>query len=1165
MFYGAQKYYFSYAAVFNIKFSGEFKLYLYVPSKMKQRFTPSFNPNFARSLTVWAIFLFLVPASLKAQFYNGLQTDFGKNRVQYEKIDWFLYRFDRFDVYFYLGGNELAEYTMRASDRVLHDLEKTFDFTMDKRFQIIIYNKLSEQKQSNIGLVTDQQTNTGGVTTIVGTKLILYFDGDYKNYEKQLRAGLARVMLDQMMYGGSFKDVIRNNTLLNLPEWYVEGLISYLSSDWDSEVNNEVKDAVMSGRWEKFSQLTGKDARYGGHSIWKYVVENYGESVISNILYMTRVSRNADNGFLFVLGVSLKNLAAEWLHYYDNMYYKQEDKLSLPEEKPLNRVRKRAQPYCAIEHPKLSPDGRRLAYVWNDMGKIKVKLQDLKTKKKKTILRQGYRSYNTQDHSYPIVAWHPSGKLVSMITEHKGKIKLFQYDLTTKKRTWRELFYFEKILSVDYSDDGREFVFTAVQMGRSDVYIYNIISNTYQKVTDDIFTDVDARFMDHSRKVIFSSDRNNDTLMPFDIKVLPKNLYNDIFIYDRDSDEPVLRRVTDTQFANERAPMEYDGNSFSYLSDEKGIYNRYRAILDSNIAYIDTSIHYSYFTRVSPVTQYPRNILEYDVDTVNGKIAEVIFAKGNYRLTLKDREPEKNAVITEVGYSGFKNKASEAPKKKRKRTSILDVQPKQPTVQTTPKPAEKPRKPGEIDIHDYQFDIHVDGQQQQQTQDQQQPQNGQPTLLSDEPKSRRDRKREQVLARIDSLHRALEAVQDVPIEMQLPPQRNYDVAFKSEYVVTQLDNAFVNSNYQKFSGGNSFNNPGLNGFFKTGITDIMDDYKVVGGFRLTGNLNTNEMFASVQNFKRRLDKQLVFHRQSIENFISNSTVAQVYTYTLTWKMSWPITEFSAFRGNVLGRNDRTVYKSTNDRNLVKPDDMTWRAGLQVSYVFDNTLPMGLNLYRGTRLKIFAQYFQDINKQAKNMFVLGVDARNYIKIHRELIWANRFAASTSFGQQKIAYFLGGVDRWISPTYNHNIPVDYSQNYAFQALATNMRGFPQNIRNGNSFAVINSELRWPIFRYLINRPIKSNFIYNFQVVGFGDVGTAWTGLQPFSDDNSLNKEVVNQGSVIITVQNRREPVVGGFGLGARTKFLGYFIRVDYAWGVENRKINKGFWYVSLSMDF
>jgi hypothetical protein len=550
------------------------------------------------------------------------------------------------------------------------------------------------------------------------------------------------------------------------------------------------------------------------------------------------------------------------------------------------------------------------------------------------------------------------------------------------------------------------------------------------------------------------------------------------------------------------------------------------------------------------------------VDTLHGKIAEVIFAKGNYRLTLKDRDVEKAEVITDAGYSGFKKKGAEPPKPKKKRTSILVQEDVKPVAEQKPAQPKDKNAQNEINIYDYQFDVEV---ADTTTAVAPEKKTVAPNLLSDEPRTRRERKQEQVMARIDSLHVALEAIQDMPIEFQLPPRRNYDVAFKSEYVVTQLDNAFVNSTYQTFTGGGSFNNPGLNGFFKTSITDILDDYKVVGGFRITGNLNTNEVFVSAQNYKRRLDKQLVFHRQSIEDLISASTLAQVYTYTLTGKFNWPFSDFSAIRANVLGRNDRTVYKSTSDRNLERPDEKQWTGGLKVEYVFDNTLPMGLNLYRGTRLKIFGEYFQQIDKEAKNLFVIGVDARNYIKVHRELIWANRLAASTSFGKQKLAYFLGGVDQWIVPTYNNDIPVDFSQNYAFQALATNMRGHPQNIRNGNSFAVINSELRWPIFRYLINRPIKSNFLYNFQIVGFGDIGTAWTGLHPFSDENSLNRETIQQGSVIITVKNRREPVVGGFGLGVRTKFLGYFIRLDYAWGVENRKVNDGFWYISLSMDF
>jgi hypothetical protein len=54
-------------------------------------------------------------------------------------------------------------------------------------------------------------------------------------------------------------------------------------------------------------------------------------------------------------------------------------------------------------------------------------------------------------------------------------------------------------------------------------------------------------------------------------------------------------------------------------------------------------------------------------------------------------------------------------------------------------------------------------------------------------------------------------------------------------------------------------------------------------------------------------------------------------------------------------------------------------------------------------------------------------------------------------------------------------------------------------------------------------------------------------------------------LITVIKKRDPLVGGFGVGLGTKLLGYFIRADYAWGVENAVIQKPVFYISLGLDF
>ncbi|MFO7616373.1 MAG: hypothetical protein R6V75_03910 [Bacteroidales bacterium] len=130
---------------------------------------------------------------------------------------------------------------------------------------------------------------------------------------------------------------------------------------------------------------------------------------------------------------------------------------------------------------------------------------------------------------------------------------------------------------------------------------------------------------------------------------------------------------------------------------------------------------------------------------------------------------------------------------------------------------------------------------------------------------------------------------------------------------------------------------------------------------------------------------------------------------------------------------------------------------------------------------------------------------------------------------------------------------------------MRGFTQNIRNGNSFAVLNSEIRWPVFRYFANKPLNSDFLTNFQLVGFFDVGTAWSGPTPWDKRNHLNREIIRNGPMVIVIDKGNDPLVAGFGAGVRSRLLGYFVRLDWAWGIENYVLLPRIFYLSLSLDF
>ena len=60
-----------------------------------------------------------------------MNDEFGKNRVQYKEFLWSFYKYKKYDVYFYRGGQELAEFTAKAAEKHVKELEQLFEFQLE--------------------------------------------------------------------------------------------------------------------------------------------------------------------------------------------------------------------------------------------------------------------------------------------------------------------------------------------------------------------------------------------------------------------------------------------------------------------------------------------------------------------------------------------------------------------------------------------------------------------------------------------------------------------------------------------------------------------------------------------------------------------------------------------------------------------------------------------------------------------------------------------------------------------------------------------------------------------------------------------------------------------------------------------------------------------------
>ena len=105
-----------------------------------------------------------------------------------------------------------------------------------------------------------------------------------------------------------------------------------------------------------------------------------------------------------------------------------------------------------------------------------------------------------------------------------------------------------------------------------------------------------------------------------------------------------------------------------------------------------------------------------------------------------------------------------------------------------------------------------------------------------------------------------------------------------------------------------------------------------------------------------------------------------------------IYEFSAFKATIIGRNDRTISLSTNDRTLEEPDEIKFVGGIKSEYIFDND--RGFEPLR--RLKAFSEFYQDLIRRKPCCDRCG--CKKYFP-STLIDLANRIAASTNFGSNR----------------------------------------------------------------------------------------------------------------------------------------------------------------------
>ncbi len=1040
--------------------------------------------------------LFLILLALPALRAQRSQENFGKNRVQHREFEWKLISTDNFNIYYYIDANNVAYNAARYAEEDFDRITDQIGYTPYTKVTLIIYNSITDLQQSNIGLV--EKAFVGGETQLLKSKIEIAYPGSQSQFRQDLSQEISQLLINLMLFGGSFREMVQSSYFLSLPQWFTAGASAYVAEGWSAEKDDAIR-AEFPKRSKKPANLVGKDAVLVGQSIWNYIEVKHGRDKMSAILNLVRVIRNEELAISSTLGISYEVFIDRWRRYYTDVGPSDAALIGTVDPPKDQRVRRRNFRRRNYEQVAVSPSGQYVAYSENLRGKYRIKVLDTQTGKKKQLLRGGRRRVDQRiDYSIPVLEW-VGDTSVAFVHWNRGKTTFQLKHINGKTIAKVNFKVIDGVRSMDAHSDGRYFIMSAVKDGQTDIFSYDWKDNRFRRLTIDLYDDLDPAYLPGGYDFVFSSNRLTDTLKSGDGAAhLITNRY-DLFIYNKETEKTdSLVRLTFTD-ANERLPQPLGDTAIVFLGEAGRMQHLYSLNRASGEA--------------RRMSDYSHNIRHYDLNAASGTLAFVMADGGKEYAYVNPEFDTKQRLDT---YSG--------------ELLIRDRWRKRPRLSP-------PEPPYPLDSLGRPIDL--------------------PAIDSLEP--RMFLYESQALRMIKAWEKEKARMAKAEIEkhsVKLKGPSDYKPQLGVNYVVTALTVDPLR---------------GTGVLFDFGTSDLYNNHQFNAGILLISDLRSSSFSGEWRYLAWRPDLRLSFDKSSA--FFSGDIAVQRYnTNTFTAEVAYPLTPATRVAIAPFWKQTRFINMAAA---FTPQDDVVDRyVGTTAEIVVDNTEEIGLNMLEGTRFRLMLQTHRHTQDDRRNFQRLNLDLRHYLRLHKEIILAGRAGYGRFFGNDPKKFAFGGIDNWLFYDSEFsglsddplNAPIDgVNPDIFFIEYVTNVRGFKYNTRFGQNYVVANLELRVPIVRYLYNGPIGSSFLRNLQVIGFSDMGTAWTGGSPFTRSNSINTTQFQAGNFSGEVTNYQNPFLMSYGVGARSLLFGYYVKLDLAWPYDRGELQDPALYLSLGYDF
>jgi hypothetical protein len=443
---------------------------------------------------------------------------FGRNPVQWERLEFQVLKTEHFDVHFYPEEQAAAEQVGRMAERWYARLSRILAFELKERQPVVLYASHPHFQQTNtIGGAPGE--GTGGVTEAFKRRIVLPLGASLAETDHVLGHELVHAFQYAMTGQGRVTSTNMPAALL-MPLWFIEGMAEYLSvGPVDAHTAMWMRDAARKEKLPSIRDLGG--ARYFpyryGQALWAYLAGRFGEQILGESLRRIGPRTNdAEEVLRLVLGVDEKTLSKDWHAAWREGVAAQMAGRNDPATYGTALITHQRGGGDLNIAPALSPDGGKLAFLSErDLFSIELFVADAASG---NITRRLSRTLvDTHLESLQFInsagAWDRSGRQLALGAVSKGRPLLVLLDAQSGERV-REVPFprLGEIYTPSFSPDGNRVVFSALAGGVTDLYVYDLQKEALRQITDDAYADLQPAWSPDGRTIAFVTDRYSTQL-----------------------------------------------------------------------------------------------------------------------------------------------------------------------------------------------------------------------------------------------------------------------------------------------------------------------------------------------------------------------------------------------------------------------------------------------------------------------------------------------------------------------------------------------------------------------------------------------------------------------------------------------------------------------------